>query len=82
MTPRDLSGQSPVLAGEVDVPASKSLTNRALIACAAAGGGRIVRPLDCDDTRVLASALVGAGWSINWGKDVVVGSRVVSGERA
>ena len=44
----------------VDVPASKSLTNRALIAAAAAGGGRIERPLDCEDTRLLSTALAEA----------------------
>ncbi len=81
MTPRDLPGETLTLGGDVDVPASKSLTNRALIACAAAGGGRIVRPLDCDDTRILASALAGAGWNIAWGEDIVVGSRVIPGER-
>ena len=80
MTPRDLPCADSALSGTIDVPASKSLTNRALIACAAAGGGRIVRPLDCDDTRVLAAALAGAGWDLDWRHEIVVGSRTVPDE--
>ena len=59
----------------VRVPTSKSLTNRALIASAAADGGCIQRPLDCDDTRLLARALVQAGWPVAWGEKIVVGPR-------
>jgi 3-phosphoshikimate 1-carboxyvinyltransferase len=80
MIARNLPGGYSTLVGKIDVPASKSLTNRALIACAAAGGGRIVRPLDCDDTRVLVAALTGAGWDLDWDNDIVVGSRNVPGE--
>jgi 3-phosphoshikimate 1-carboxyvinyltransferase len=63
------------LVGTADVPASKSLSNRALIAAAVAGGGRVVRPLDCDDTRVLAIALGRAGWGVDWGHDIEIGPR-------
>jgi 3-phosphoshikimate 1-carboxyvinyltransferase len=59
----------------VRVPTSKSLTNRALIASAAADGGCIQRPLDCDDTRLLARALDQAGWPVAWGEQIVVGPR-------
>lgn len=57
------------LNGRFEVPASKSLTNRALIACAVAGGGSIASPLDCEDTRLLAGALAGAGWPVRWSAD-------------
>ncbi len=64
------------LDGRFDVPASKSLTNRGLIACAVADGGSIVNPLDCEDTRVLAGALAGAGWPVGWGASrIEIGSR-------
>jgi 3-phosphoshikimate 1-carboxyvinyltransferase len=59
----------------VRVPPSKSLTNRALIACAVAGGGTIVNPLDSDDTRALASALADAGWAVEWGDAIQIGDR-------
>jgi 3-phosphoshikimate 1-carboxyvinyltransferase len=59
----------------VRVPTSKSLTNRALIASAAADGGCIRRPLDCDDTRLLADALVQAGWPVSWGREIIIGRR-------
>ncbi len=75
MTPRVAPGPLTGLAGTADVPASKSLSNRALIAAAVAGGGRVVRPLDCDDTRVLATALSRAGWEVDWGRDIEVGPR-------
>jgi 3-phosphoshikimate 1-carboxyvinyltransferase len=65
----------------VDLPGSKSLTNRALIASAAAGGGRIVAPSDCDDTRVLSTALAAAGWNVSWEHDIEIGRRAVPGER-
>ncbi len=61
-----LPGPTGVLAGRMPVPPSKSLTNRALIAAAAANGGVIVDPLDCEDTRLLAAALEMAGWSVRW----------------
>jgi 3-phosphoshikimate 1-carboxyvinyltransferase len=63
------------------VPTSKSLTNRALVASAAAGGGTIASPLDCDDTRVLAAALVDAGWPVVWGTEIEVGERTVPEHR-
>jgi 3-phosphoshikimate 1-carboxyvinyltransferase len=59
------------------VPTSKSLTNRALIAAAVAGGGTIIDPLDCDDTRNLASALVACGWQVSWDHRLHVGGRRV-----
>lgn len=59
----------------VEIPTSKSLTNRALIAAAAAGGGRIHRPLDCEDTRLLAGALDQAGWPVTWEETITVGPR-------
>lgn len=63
------------LGGSADLPASKSLTNRALVAAAVAGGGIVASPLDCDDTRVLASSLRMAGWGIRWGEEIEVGAR-------
>jgi 3-phosphoshikimate 1-carboxyvinyltransferase len=65
------------LRGTVSIPTSKSLTNRALVAAAVAAGGTIVSPLDCDDTRVLAAALQGAGWPVAWGDVIEVGTRSV-----
>ena len=75
MNPRSLPGPIRNLGGAVEVPTSKSLTNRALVVAAAAGGGRIVRPLDCEDTRLLAAALEQAGWPVGWGEEIVVGRR-------
>lgn len=77
MTPRLLPGPKIELRATVEVPTSKSLTNRALIAAAVADGGRISRPLDCDDTRVLAAALGAAGWSIEWSSEIEIGRRSV-----
>lgn len=54
------------LDGVFEVPSSKSLTNRALVAAAAAGGGVIEAPLECEDTRLLATALAAAGWRVDW----------------
>jgi 3-phosphoshikimate 1-carboxyvinyltransferase len=78
MTAVLLSGHRRNLRGTVDLPASKSLTNRALVAAAVAGGGTIVSPLDCDDTRVLAVALEKAGWAIVWDEEIEVGPRVAT----
>ncbi len=64
------------LAARVEVPASKSLTNRALLAAAVADGATIRRPLDCEDTRLLAEALDAAGWPVAWGERLEVGARV------
>lgn len=69
------------LRGAVSLPTSKSLTNRALVASAVAGGGTIVSPLDCDDTRVLATALVDAGWAVEWGREILIGERAVPEQR-
>jgi 3-phosphoshikimate 1-carboxyvinyltransferase len=76
-----LPGPRTGLYGAVELPPSKSLTNRAMIAAAAAGGGAIVSPLDCDDTRVLAGALTAAGWPVVWREGIEVGTRVVPGGR-
>lgn len=65
------------LRGTVALPTSKSLTNRALVAAAAAGGGTVDSPLDCDDTRVLAGALSAAGWSVTWGTSIEIAGRAV-----
>jgi 3-phosphoshikimate 1-carboxyvinyltransferase len=77
-----LPGPRSALAARVRVPPSKSLTNRALIACAVAGGGVIERPLDCDDTRVLAGALAAAGWQVDWGDELRVGERAPAAAQA
>lgn len=61
-----LPGPFDHICGNLRVPTSKSLTNRALIAAAAHGGGQIIDPLDCDDTRFLAQALEAAGWPVEW----------------
>jgi len=65
----------------VDLPPSKSLTNRGLIAAAVAGGGTVASPLDCDDTRILATALAGAGWPVEWRGDIEIGLRRIPEER-
>ena len=65
------------LRGNITLPTSKSLTNRALIASAVADGGTIVAPLDCVDTRVLAAALRTAGWPVEWGSEIRIGERTV-----
>ena len=59
----------------VEVPTSKSVTNRALLAAAVADGGIIEQPLDCEDTRLLASALAASGWPVRWQDAIVVGER-------
>jgi 3-phosphoshikimate 1-carboxyvinyltransferase len=60
------------LAGRVAIPASKSITQRALVAAALAGAGaRVVRPLDAEDPRLLARALGSAGFRLTWGAGVV-----------
>jgi len=69
------------LRASISLPTSKSLTNRALIASAVAGGGSVVSPLDCDDTRVLATALGEAGWPVEWGTEVEIGQRSVPDQR-
>jgi len=59
-----LVGPRSRIEGRMRVPASKSLTNRALVAAAVCGGSRIVNPLLCDDTRFLSEALSQAGWQV------------------
>jgi len=54
------------------VPPSKSLTQRALLAAALAGRRSAVRrPLDAEDSRLLAVALGGLGFRLSWGADAV-----------
>ncbi len=66
------------VAGSVTVPPSKSLTNRAMVVAAAAGGGTIEQPLDCEDTRLLARALDECGWPVQWERSRVdIGPRRV-----
>ncbi|MBZ5588301.1 MAG: 3-phosphoshikimate 1-carboxyvinyltransferase [Acidobacteriia bacterium] len=60
------------VSGRVRVPPSKSLTQRALVAAALAGEGSVVRgPLDAEDPRLLAAALRGAGFRLDWDADTV-----------
>ncbi len=75
MPPMRLPGPCSRPSGTVDVPGSKSLTNRALVAAAMAGGGRVDGPLDCEDTRFLAGALSDAGWRVAWEEGIRVGPR-------
>ena len=77
-----LPGPRAGLHGSVELPPSKSLTNRAMIVAAAADGGAIASPLDCDDTRVLAAALAAAGWPVVWREGIEIGTRVVPAGRA
>ena len=72
---RLLPGPIDRIGAAVRVPTSKSLTNRALIASAAADGGCIRRPLDCDDTRLLARALHQSGWPVTWEDEITIGHR-------
>ncbi len=70
-----LPGPRRGVGASVRLPSSKSLTNRALVAAAVAGGGIIENQLDCDDTRVLAKALGAAGWRVAWDVAIEVGER-------
>jgi 3-phosphoshikimate 1-carboxyvinyltransferase len=61
------------LSGRVTVPPSKSITQRALVAAALAGGGAWVRrPLDAEDPRLLLAGLQAAGFRLAWDVDGVV----------
>jgi 3-phosphoshikimate 1-carboxyvinyltransferase len=58
--------------GRISVPASKSLTQRALLAAALAGESSVVRgPLDADDPRLLAAALGRLGFRLEWRDDTI-----------
>jgi len=81
MRPLLLPGPRKGLHASVAVPSSKSLTNRAMIAAAVAGGGTVLSPLDCEDTRLLAQALAAAGWRVDWDDVISIGERRVPGER-
>src|SRR5512136_2471833 len=60
------------MGGSIRVPASKSLTQRALVAAALAGRGSVLRgPLDAEDPRLLFDALRRAGFRLVWDEDVV-----------
>ncbi len=67
------------LRGEVEIPGSKSYTNRALlIAALASGTSTLRRPLHSDDTRYMAEALRELGISVKTpdeGKTLTVGGR-------
>jgi 3-phosphoshikimate 1-carboxyvinyltransferase len=61
--------------GAIAVPPSKSVTQRALVAAALAGGGATVRrPLDAEDPRLLFEALRSAGCLLEWRAGDVVAS--------
>ena len=81
MRPSLLPGPRKALNASVAVPSSKSLTNRAMILAAAAGGGSVLSPLDCEDTRLLAQALAAAGWRVDWDDIIEIGERRVPDER-
>jgi len=58
--------------GSIRVPASKSLTQRALVAAALAGRGSTVHePLDAEDPRLLFEALRAAGFRLVWEADAI-----------
>lgn len=61
------------LSGRVTVPPSKSITQRALVAAALAGGGaRVRRPLDAEDPRLLFAGLQAIGFRLAWDAGGVV----------
>ena len=63
------------LRGAVEVPPSKSLTQRALLAAVMAGPGSVVRgPSPAEDPRLLAEALRAVGYGLVWEDDAVVTS--------
>ncbi len=56
------------LQGHIDLPASKSLSNRALILSALTqGAGKLTNLSDCDDTRVMIEALQAGKHDLNIG---------------
>lgn len=61
---KDILVQPAMLAGELSVPSSKSLSHRALIAAALANGGSQVDGLlDCDDTQATLGGLKALGYA-------------------
>jgi 3-phosphoshikimate 1-carboxyvinyltransferase len=60
------------IAGRIAVPASKSLTQRALVAAARAGAGAVVEaPLDAEDPRLLHAGLKAVGFALHWVDDTI-----------
>jgi 3-phosphoshikimate 1-carboxyvinyltransferase len=60
------------MAGSIRVPASKSLTQRAMVAAALAGRGSVLRhPLDAEDPHLLFDALRQVGFRLVWEADVI-----------
>lgn len=56
------------LCADIQLPASKSISNRALIACALGGGSELPDNLsDCDDTHVVINALSNMPYTIDIG---------------
>ena len=54
------------VAGSIDVPGSRSITNRALLVSAlAAGRSRLIRPLEADDTVAMRRALRALGAEVD-----------------
>jgi len=66
-----LAGPREKVSARVRAPGSKSQTNRGLVLAAVAGGGQVLRPLDCEDTRLLAAALDRAGWPVSWEAEAI-----------
>ena len=57
------------LHGRITVPGSKSITNRALICAAMAGGtSHLTGVLDSEDTRVMVAAWIALGLAVDWAK--------------
>lgn len=55
----------------INVPGSKSFTNRALLAAACAGGGQIKKVLLANDTKAMLAALKNLGFAISRSKNTV-----------
>ena len=64
------------MSGSIRVPASKSLSQRAMVAAALAGPGSVLRhPLDAEDPRLLFDALRQAGFHLTWEGDAITAQR-------
>jgi 3-phosphoshikimate 1-carboxyvinyltransferase len=62
-----------VALGTIDVPGSKSITNRALVLAALSTNGcEIWHPLDSEDTQVMVAALENLGFSVAEPDDVIL----------